>query len=260
MGNRIHPTAIVDPAARLGDDVEVGPYSIIEADVHIGDRCRIASQVLIAGGARLGSECQVFKGAVVGNLPQDLKYEGEDSEVVVGDRTVLREYCTISRGTGHGGLKTRVGSDCMLMAYAHVAHDCILGDHVILANGVQMAGHVEIEDYVSVSGLTVIHQFVRIGRYAYIGGLSRISHDVPPYILTLGESAAYRGPNAVGLRRWGFTSKQVSTIKRVYRYIYRSNLNLTQALEAINSEIEPTEEMRIILEFIERSKRGLGRG
>ena len=253
--NKIHPTSIVDPQAHLGEDIEVGPFSIIEAGVQIGDGCRIASHVLIAGGANLGKECNIHKGAVIGTVPQDLKFDGEESVLIVGDRTTIREYCTLNRGTAEGGGITQVGSDCLLMAYSHVAHDCKLGNHVILANGVNMAGHVTIEDFVIMGGLSVIHQFAIVGQHAFIGGHGRISQDVPPYIITIGD--AYNGLNSVGLRRRGFTTKQITPIKHAYRLIYRSKLTLTNAVEAIKSELEQTEEIRIILEFIEHSKRGL---
>ena len=257
MDSRIHQTAIVDHAADIGSGVEIGPYSIIEAGVKIGDGCSIASHAVIASGTELGSGCRIFKGAVLGTIPQDLKFHGEETKLIVGERTVLREYCTLNRGTKEGGSLTRVGSDCLIMAYAHVAHDCRVGNHVILANGLTMAGHVTIEDYVGVSGLVLIHQYVRIGTYAYIGGGSRIPQDVPPYVLLNGDPARYFGVNSVGLQRTGFTDEQIAAIKRAYKYIFRSKMNLTQAVEAIRSDLEETEEIKIILDFIEKSERGL---
>ncbi len=257
MHSRIHQTAIVDHAADIGSNVEIGPYSIIEAGVKIGDGCSIASHAVIASGTELGSGCRIFKGAVLGTIPQDLKFHGEETKLFVGERTVLREYCTLNRGTEEGGSLTRVGSDCLIMTYAHVAHDCKIGNHVILANGLTMAGHVTIEDYVGVSGLVLIHQYVRIGTYAYIGGGSRIPQDVPPYVLLNGDPARYFGVNSVGLQRTGFTDEQIAAIKRAYKYIFRSKMNLTQAVEAIRSDLEETEEIKIILDFIEKSERGL---
>jgi UDP-N-acetylglucosamine acyltransferase len=254
---QIHPTALIDSKAKLGRGVVVGPFSIIEAGAVIGAGAQIGPHCLITGHARLGGKVRMFKGAVVGTDPQDLKFGGEESELIVGERTTIREFCTLNRGTAHGHLKTTVGADCLLMAYSHVAHDCTIGDNVILANGVNLAGHVTIEDWASLSGLVVVHQFVKIGRHCYIGGLSRVSQDVPPYVLVNGIPPEYFGPNAVGLKRRGFTSKQVARIKKVYHYIYQANLNLTQALEAIKSELELTDEVKVILDFIEHSKRGL---
>jgi UDP-N-acetylglucosamine acyltransferase len=199
----------------------------------------------------------VSKGAVIGTDPQDLKFGNEPSRVIVGDRTKIREYVTMNRGTAHGHMQTVVGSDCMLMAYSHVAHDCTVGSNVIIANAVNMAGHVTIGDFVGISGLTAMHQFVKIGIHSYIGGLSRISQDIPPYGIFNGIPPQYYGPNSVGLKRRGFTSQQVSAIKKAYSYIYESKLNLQQAVEAIHNEMEETEEVRIILQFIEQSDRGL---
>ncbi len=253
----IHPTAIVDPQAQLGAGVSIGPFSIVEGNVLLGDACQVYSHTLIASGARLGADCRVHKGAVIGTIPQDLKFQGEASELSVGDRTIIREFCTLNRGTRHGGMKTVVGSDCLLMAYVHVAHDCIIGDHVVIANAVNMAGHIEIHDYASIGGMTVIHQFVKIGRFAFIGGKARVTQDVPPFILTTGERMKYYGPNLVGIKRAGFTDQQIWNIKQVYKYIYQSNLNLKQALSAIRSEMEMTDEVKTILDFIERSERGL---
>ncbi len=253
--NRIHSTAIVDADAELGKNVEVGAYSIIEGNAKIGDDCRIASSVLIAQYACLGDRVEVHKSAVVGSIPQDLKFGGEKSDLIVGNDCVIREFCTLNRGTGEGGGITSVGSGCLLMAYSHVAHDCYLGDNIIMANSVNMAGHVTIEDNVIIGGLSVMHQFCLIGQHAFIGGLARVSRDVPPYIITVGDS--YNGVNSIGLKRRGFTSSQVRSIKNAYSFIYRKKLNLTQAVRAIHDEMEITEEVGIILDFIERSDRGL---
>ncbi len=253
----MHPTAIIHPEAVLGAEVQVGPFSIIERGVRIGARTRIEAHALIARGANIGEDCRILQGAVVSNPPQDLKYRNEPSDVTIGDRTIIREYCTIHRGTEHGGLHTTVGSDCLLMAYSHVAHDCHIGNCVIIANAVNMAGHVVIEDFASLGGVAVIHQFVRIGSYAFIGGLARVSQDVPPYVLATGNPMKYYGPNAIGLKRRGFTAEQILTIKRTYLYIYRSKLNLTQAVEAIKNDMEMTPEVAAILKFIDKSERGL---
>jgi len=247
---------VVSPEAELAEETVVGPFSIIEADVVIGRGTQIGSQVLIASGTRIGESCRIHHGAVVGTIPQDLKFEGEETTLEIGDRTVIREYATLNRGT-RDRWRTRIGSDSLLMAYVHVAHDCLIGDHVVLANGVNMAGHVIIEDWASVGGLVPIHQFVRIGQHAFIGGGYRVPKDVPPYILAAGEPLRYAGLNAVGLKRRGFTEEKLRPLRRAYRLIYKSNLNVTQALAAIESEVEMTEEVRRVVEFIKASERGI---
>jgi len=253
---KIDPRAVVSPEAELAEETVVGPFSIIEADVVIGRGTQIGSQVLIASGTRIGESCRIHHGAVVGTIPQDLKFEGEETTLEIGDRTVIREYATLNRGT-RDRWRTRIGSDSLLMAYVHVAHDCLIGDHVVLANGVNMAGHVIIEDWASVGGLVPIHQFVRIGQHAFIGGGYRVPKDVPPYILAAGEPLRYAGLNAVGLKRRGFTEEKLRPLRRAYRLIYKSNLNVTQALAAIESEVEMTEEVRRVVEFIKASERGI---
>lgn len=255
--NQIHPTAIIDPKAELAGEVEVGPFSIIEENVRIGRGTKVASNVLLASGTRLGEGCSVSHGAVLGTKPQDIKFGGEESELVIGDRTLIREYATLNRGTAHGHSVTQVGSDCMLMAYSHVAHDCSLGNNVILVNCVQLAGHVEVADWVSIGGMTVVHQFVKIGCHAYVGGRSRVAQDIPPYALVGGEPIGVHGPNAIGLKRRGFKPDQIRGIKRAFNTIYRSKLNLSQAVAELNAESEIPEEVQIILDFIARSKRGL---
>jgi len=252
-----HATAIVDPEANLSDSTTVGPFSIIESNVNIGSSTQIDSHVLVGWGTTIGEGCRIHKGAVVGTIPQDLKFKGEESHLIVGDRTVIREYCTLNRGTEPGDSKTLVGDDCLLMAYAHIAHDCIIGNQVIIANAVQLAGHIEIGDYSSIGGLTAIHQFVKIGQNTFVGGRSRVAQDVPPFILASGEPLRYYGPNAVGLRRRGFSREQISNIKKAYGHIFSEKLNMTQAIEAINSDQEITTEIREILNFLEHSNRGL---
>lgn len=257
MTTQIHPTAIVHPEARLEEGVKVGAFSIVESNVVVGAGTKIDSNVLVASGTRIGKDCWIAHGAVIGTIPQDLKFGGEESELVVGDRTIIREYVTLNRGTAHGRLQTYVGSDSMLMAYSHVAHDCRIGDHVIIANGVQMGGHVTIEDWASIGGLTAIHQFCRIGAHSFVGGRARVVKDIPPYILAAGEPLGYRGPNVVGLKRRGFNSQSIASIREVYRYIYRSSYNLTQALEHIRQELNSTPEVEVILAFISHSQRGI---
>ncbi len=252
----IHPTAIVDPRAELGENVEIGPYAVIEENVVIGDGTWIGPHVLVARGARIGRNCKIHKGAVLGTEPQDLKFEGEETTLEIGDNTVIREFCTLNRGT-KDRWKTRIGSNCLLMAYVHVAHDCILGDNLILANAVNMGGHVVIGDYAGIGGMVPIHQFVRIGRHAFIGGGYRVPKDVPPFILAAGEPLRYAGVNRVGLRRRGFSSESIDRIRDVYRIIYQSNLNVSQALMRIKDEFPLEGEVKEVVEFIETSERGI---
>lgn len=256
MSTSIDNHAIVSPKAQLGENVTVGPFTIIEDDVIIGAGTTIGANVLIANGARIGKECRIHHGAVVGTNPQDLKFHGEASILEVGDYTTIREYATLNRGTHVRG-KTTVGSHCFIMAYTHVAHDCSVGNHVILANSVNMAGHVVIEDYVVIGGLVGIHQFERIGRHVMIGANSRAMKDVPPYVLAGQEPLAFTGLNIVGLKRRNFPQESIDALDKAYRFIYNANLNVTQALEKIKSEMQITEEIRHVIDFIEKSKRGI---
>ena len=252
----IHPSAIVDKNAELHDTVQVGPFSIIEGDVVIDAGTTIASNTLLASGTRIGKNCRIFNGAVLATVPQDLKFKNEKTTLEIGDNTTVREFCTLNRGTTHS-YKTVIGSNCLLMSYVHVAHDCRLGDNVILANAVNMAGHVQIQDFVGIGGMDPIHQFVRIGRHAFVGGGLRVDRDVPPYILAAGDPLTYAGLNSVGLRRRGFDSELLMQMKRVYKLIYRSNLNVTQALTRIKEEFELVPEIKNIVDFIESSERGI---
>ena len=252
----IHSTAIVSPKARIADNVTIGPYAIVEDDVVIGEGCRIGPSALLASGTRLGREVQVFKGAVIGERPQDLKFGGEPTTAEIGDHSIIREYATIHRGTTYHH-RTVVGQHCFIMAYAHVAHDCIVGDHVILANSVNLAGHVEIEDYVVIGGVVPVHQFVRIGAHSMIGGGFRVQQDICPFALAGGYPLEVKGLNVVGLRRRGFSREVIRTLQRTFKLLFFSNLNTTQAVERIRAEIDPIPEVQTILEFIEKSKRGL---
>ncbi|HEU4558569.1 MAG TPA: acyl-ACP--UDP-N-acetylglucosamine O-acyltransferase [Longimicrobium sp.] len=253
----IHPTALVDPSAELAPGVVVGPYSIIGPNVRVGARTRIAGHVLIERDTSVGEECTIHQGAILGTDPQDLKYMGEPTTLVVGDRTVIREYATLNRGTIASGV-TRVGSDCMLMAYTHVAHDCHLGNHVILSNAVNMAGHVSIGDWAIVGGLTPIHQFVRIGAHAFVGGATRVAKDVPPYVKAAGSPMQLYGLNSVGLQRRGFPEEVRRELKRAYRLFFASNHNIKQALERAREELRAIPEVEMFLSFFENSERGVG--
>ncbi|MFH1011291.1 MAG: acyl-ACP--UDP-N-acetylglucosamine O-acyltransferase [bacterium] len=252
----IHPTAIVSPKASIADDVRIEAYAVIEEDVVIGSGCRIGSCVRIQSGTRLGEGVQIAHGAVLGGTPQDFKFKGEKSFLCVGDQTDIREFCLLSRGTGENG-ETRIGKHCMLMAYVHVAHNCLLGDNIVLANAVNMAGHVTIEDFAIIGGVVPIHQFVRIGCHSMIGGGFRVPKDVPAYILAGSEPLIFRGLNSVGLRRRGFSGETRRALQQAYRILYRSGLNVSQALERIEAECEQTPEVRHTVAFIRGSKRGI---
>lgn len=255
----IHPTALVHPRAELGDGVEIGPYSIIEDDVIIGNNCKIQSHVYIDSGTRLEEGIKISKGAVLGTAPQDLKYKGERTYLEVGEGTAIREFATLNRGTDYS-YKTVVGKNCFLMAYCHIAHDCIIGNNVIISNAVNMAGHVEIDEYVGIGGLTAIHQFVKIGQHCFVGGGLRVQKDIPPYILAMGEPMQYGGVNHVGLSRRGFSSEVLREIKRAYKIYYFRNLTKKEAMEQIRKELNPFPEIEVILQFLERSERGVIRG
>jgi UDP-N-acetylglucosamine acyltransferase len=253
---RIHPSALVDPEAELGKGVVVGPWSIIGPKVKIGDGTQIRSHVLIEKNTTLGVDCQVHQGAVLGTDPQDLKFRGEETFLEVGDRTVIREYATLNRGT-HDTVRTTVGDDCLLMAYAHVAHDCQIGNNVVLSNAVNMAGHVIIEDWAIIGGLTAIHQFVRIGAHAFVGGASRTSQDVPPYTKAAGSPMKLYGLNSVGLDRRGFSPEVRKSLKRAYRVIFQSSLPLSQALDQAEAECKDLPEVGHFIKFIRDSERGV---
>ncbi len=256
MATHIDPRSVVSPRAELGDNVCVGPFAIIEDNVIIGDDTSIGPHTVVAWGTRIGKDCKIHSGAVVGTIPQDLKFHGEETTLEIGDRTVVREFATINRGT-EDRWKTIVGGHCLLMAYVHIAHDCILGDHVILANAVNLGGHVTIEDYVIVGGMTPIHQFVTIGRHVMIGGGFRVPKDVPPYVLAAQEPLSFEGLNIVGLKRRNFSREAIESLEKAYGLLYNSNLNVSQALVKIKNEVVMTPEVQHVIEFIENSKRGI---
>lgn len=252
----IHETAIVNPKAEIDNNVKIGPYTIVEEDVIIDEGCEISSSVLIASGTRIGKNCRVFHGAVLGSIPQDLKFDGEITTLEIGENTTIREFATLNRGT-EDRWKTVIGNNCLLMAYSHIAHDCILGNNVIIANSVNMAGHVVIEDFAGIGGICPVHQFVRIGKHAFIGGGSKVSKDVPPFVLAMGEPFRFAGLNRVGLSRRGFSEDTLAIIKEVYRIIYQSKLNIKDALIKIKDQIEPIQEVQDILQFFQDSDRGI---
>ncbi len=253
---RIHPTAIVDPGAELEDGVEVGPYAIIGPNVTLGANTTVGPHAFIERNTRVGRECVIAKGAVLGTEPQDLKYEGEDTLLVVGDGTTIREFATLNRGTRASG-KTVVGNGCLLMAYSHIAHDCVIGNRVIIANAVQMGGHVVIDDSATVGGLCALHQFVRIGSFAFIGGASRVPKDVVPYVRAAGNPLELFGLNTVGLERRGFSKAARLELKRAYRILFKSELNISQAVAELRQLDDVTPEVEHLMDFIEASERGV---
>lgn len=254
---KIHPTAIVDSGAQIGENVSIGPYSVISGNVEIGDNCQIGTQTVILPGARIGRDCKIFHHAVISEIPQDLKFAGEETTAEVGDRTVIREFVTINRGTSQHW-RTVVGSDCLLMAYVHIAHDCIVGNHVIMANAVNLAGHVEVEDWVIIGGMVGVLQFSRIGQHSIIGGQYRVSKDVPPYIMAAREPLSYEGLNRVGLKRRNFPSETILALKRAYNLIYNSEYNVSDAIRKIEETPDlMIPEVRNIIEFIRKSTRGI---
>ncbi|MFL5484381.1 MAG: acyl-ACP--UDP-N-acetylglucosamine O-acyltransferase [Gemmatimonadaceae bacterium] len=254
--SRIHPTAIISPDAEIAPDVEIGPFVIIGEGCTIGSGSVIAARATLERNVTLGQNVKVGIGTVLGGLPQDLKFAGEETTVEIGDGTVIREYTTINRGTAQS-FKTTVGNNCLLMSYVHLGHDCHIGNNVILSNVVQLAGHVTIEDRAILSGLTAAHQFVRIGRHSFIGGMSRVSKDIPPFLKAVGNPVKLYGLNTVGLQRNGLDEPTIRELKRAYRLLFRSDLNVTQAIERAQDELDPLPEVKELLRFVEASERGV---
>ena len=254
----VHETAVVHPRAILADDVVIGPYCIVGEDVELGPGCDLASNVRLDGPMTVGARNRFFHGAAVGGIPQDLKFAGARSHVHVGDDNVFREFVTVNRATDEGG-QTVIGNANLFMAYVHVAHDCIIRNHVILANSVNLAGHVEVDDYAIVGGITPVHQFVRIGRYAIVGGGSRLPKDMPPFLKAAGNPLRVVGLNTVGLERHGFDSNVRRVLKDAYRILYRSSLNVTQAVSEIRERHAGLPEVEHLLAFVEVSNRGIVR-
>lgn len=252
----IHPTAIVDPAAELDDEVAVGPYCKIGPDARIGHATRLEYSVVVEGSTTIGADCRLHSFAVIGTPPQDVKFEGKRSHVVIGDGNIIREFVTVNRASDEEG-RTVVGNNNFLMAYVHVAHNCVVGDNVVMANAANLAGYVILEDYAFVGGVTPVHQFVRIGRHSIIGGGCRVPKDVPPFVKAAGNPLRAYGLNAVGLRRRGFPAETELILKKAYRILYRSGLNTKQALARLEAELEQTVELRQLVDFISGSTRGI---
>lgn len=256
MSSTIDSRAAISPKAQLGSNVTVGPFAVIEDDVVIGEGTTIGANAMVYSGARIGRDCRIFNGASIGGPPQDLKYKGEITYLEIGDRTVVREFVTLNRATSESGV-TRIGSDCLLMAYTHAAHDCQIGNHVILANCASLGGHVILGDWVIIGGLTPVHQFVHIGEHAMIGGGFRVSKDVPPFVLAGQEPLGFERLNLLGLRRRGFSDVAISSLEQAFRILYKSNLNVSQAIQRIRLEVELVPEVQRLLEFVANSKRGI---
>jgi UDP-N-acetylglucosamine acyltransferase len=253
------PLAYVHPQAKVARNVVVEPFTTINNNVTIGSGTWIGSNVTIMEGARIGKNCRIFPGAVISAIPQDLKFEGEDSLTIIGDDTTIRECVTVNRGTNASG-KTVIGSNCLIMATSHIAHDCVIGDYSIIVNGVALAGHVIIGKHAIIGGLAAVHQFIHIGDHAMISGGSLVRKDVPPYTKAAKEPLSYVGINSIGLRRRGFSSEKIREIQEIYRTLYQKNYNNTQALEIIEAEMEATPERDEITLFIRNSQRGIMKG
>lgn len=255
----IHKYSIVHPEAKIGANVAIGPFSVVERDVEIGEGTVIMNNVTIMNGARIGKNCRIFPGAVVAGIPQDLKFKGEETVAIVGDNTTLRECVTVNRGTASKN-KTVIGHDCLIMAYCHVAHDCEVGNNVIISNSTQLAGEVVVDDFAVIGGGTLVHQFCHIGPHVMIQGGSKINKDIPPFVKAARDPIAYTGINIVGLRRRNFSPEDINTIQEVYRYMYQSQLNVSDAVERIHDEIPQGAVRDQILEFVRASNRGILRG
>lgn len=253
------PLAYIHPDARIGAHVTIDPFVTIDRNVEIGEGTHIFSNVTIMEGARIGRNCTIFPGAVIAAIPQDLKFRGEDTLAIIGDNTTIRECVTVNRGTAAKG-KTIVGSNCLIMAYSHIAHDCKVGDNVIIANASQLAGEVEIDNYAVIGGGALIHQFTHVGAHVMIQGGAKINKDIPPFVKAARDPIAYTGINSIGLRRRGFTNEQIRDIQEIYRFLYLSQLNVSDALDRIEAELPATKERDEIIMFIRNSKRGILRG
>lgn len=253
----IHPSAIIHPESELGDNVSIGPYTVIGRDVRVGAGTEIAAQVVIEGPTTIGRDCKIFPFASLGQVPQDLKFHGERTELIIGNNNVFREFVTFHRGTSGGGGKTVVGDDNFFMAYTHVAHDCRIGSHIIMGNAATLAGHVFVDDHSSVGAFSGIHQFCRVGKYGFIGGYSVITKDVLPYSKTVGNRPQCYGPNSIGLRRKGFSNVAIEEIHHAFRLLLQSKLNTRQAVDAIEKELSASEHIIYFLDFIRHSPRGI---
>jgi len=256
--NSIHHTAIISTNSILGKNVSIGPYCIIEGDVIIGDNTKIDSHTIIKKYTTIGNNCEIFSHCVIGEIPQDKKYEGEKTNLSIGNNTVIREFCTLNRGTKESKI-TKIGNDCLLMAYVHVGHDCIIKNDIILANGVQLGGHVIIDDYVTLGGFTGVHQFCTLGKYCFSAISSVIVKDIPPFLIVSGNTAKPGGLNRVGLERHGMNKDRLNTLRKAYKIVYREGILLKDALEKLDTLAADSEDVALFLKFIKSSKRGIVR-
>ena len=253
------PLAYVHPAAKIAPSVVIDPFVTIDANVEIGEGTRICSNVTILEGARIGRNCTIFPGAIIGAIPQDLKFRGEDTLAIIGDNTTIRECVTVNRGTAARG-RTTVGNNCLIMAYSHVAHDCAVGDNVIISNATQLAGEVVVDNFAVIGGGTLVHQFCHIGPHVMIQGGALVNKDLPPYVKAAREPISYAGINSIGLRRRNFSNDTIRDIQEIYRYLYLSGLNVSDAVERIEAELPATKERDEIILFVRNAKRGIIRG
>jgi UDP-N-acetylglucosamine acyltransferase len=256
----IHPTALVDPKAEIGENVDIGPYSVIEKGVSLGERTKIGPHVVVREGTQIGKRCQIYQFSSVGEAPQATAYRGEPTLLQIGDHNIIREYVTLHRGSVKGGGKTVLGNENFIMAYSHIAHDCQVGNHVVMANGATLGGHILIEDHAIIGGLAAIHQFCRIGTHAMVSGLTGVSQDISPYMMAAGDRAKLYGLNSVGLRRHQFSEQEIKALKKAYRIIFRSGLPLAKAIKAVEEDdIFQIPKVQHLLQFIQHSKRGICR-
>jgi UDP-N-acetylglucosamine acyltransferase len=254
---RIHPAAQVSPGAELGKEVEVGPFAVIGEHVQVGDHCRIGPQVVVAGHTQIGEHCSIHPFATIGTPPQDLKYRGEPTRLVIGAHNVIREYSNLNVGTDHGGGVTTVGDHNLIMAYSHIAHDCHVGSHTILANAATLGGHVTVGDYATIGAFSGVHQFCRVGRHAFIGGYSVVTKDALPFMKTVGNRARVYGVNSIGLRRRGFDEQGLERLRHAYRILFQSRLNTSQAVARLKDEMAGCGEVDELIRFIATSRRGV---
>ena len=256
LNNMIHPHTYIHPNAKLATNVKIDPFTVIHQNVEIGEGTWIGSNVTIMEGAKIGKNCRIFPGAVIAAIPQDLKYEGEETFVEIGNNTTIREFVTINRGTNDRG-KTKVGDNCLIMAYSHLAHDCMIGNNCIMSNNTQIAGHVTLGDWAILGGMCAVHQFVNIGAHSFVSGGSLVSKDIPPFIKAGRQPLSYAGVNSVGMKRRGFTVEKINHILEIYRVLYNKGMNTSQALEYLEEEFLATDERDEIVTFIRESRRGI---
>lgn len=259
MKNKIHTSSIIDPKALIESGVEIGPYCIVKNNVKIGKGTKLISHAVIEEGTEIGKNCTIYPFTSIGFPPQDMKYKGEDTKLIIGDNNVIREYATLHRASVGGSGVTQIGDNNFLMAYVHIAHDCKIGSNIVMANGATLAGHVTIEDFAVIGGLVAVHQFTRIGRYAMVGGFSGIGQDIPPYTIASGARAKLYGLNAIGLKRHNFSDASINALKKAYKILFREKRTLKDALKVIRETIPQTEEILHLVEFIELNKRGICR-